>query len=496
MRTQTDIVLIFPPIRVWDRPRNFPTGIGLLAAQLRNHGYRVGVIDVNGLRLSEQEVLDRLKAINPPVVGIGGLITTYGWVKRMTTAIRTALPNTKIILGGSVGTSIIDIALRHLAIDVLAVGEGEETILELLPALLNQKPIDAIAGLAYLRDNQVIQTALRPMLADLNVLPYPAWDLFPMDVYLENPVVGVGKDIDIISSRGCPFPCTYCYRVFGRNYRARSAEHVVGEIEALKAQYDIDFISFQDDCFVIDKKRVYAICDLIDRNPKLKDLRWSCTGRITVCDPDMLQRMKASGCISVSYGIESGSETILRAMKKNASLEQAKTGIRNTRATGMRCPVSFMIGYPGETRETVMETVAFCKEMNIPLSALMFTCPYPGTELYQQLLDSGQVKPQNIEALVLRMGDAVDLTINLTTMSDDELKALRDDAIRLAQQHYTPPTPAEVDAQERALYGEKLYQKAQEQMKNPAMQAHRARHGFNEKRLDGPTATAGVCPHE
>ncbi|MCP4708940.1 MAG: radical SAM protein [Planctomycetes bacterium] len=496
MNKEYDIILIFPPIREWDRPRNFPTGLGMIAARLRYGGYRVAVIDANGLRLSDEEVLEQIKQHDPKVVGIGGLITTYGWIKRMSGKIRQLKPERPIVLGGSVGTSIVETALRGLDIDAVAVGEADDTVMELMPALLNNGKLDDIAGLAFLRDGEVVQTKERGLIADLDELPYPAWDLFPMRVYLANPIVGVGKDVDIISSRGCPYSCAYCYRIFGKKYRRRSAELVVGEMEALRRNYEVDFISFQDDCFVVDKQRVYDICDLIDHKPSLLSMRWSCTGRATVCDAEMLKRMRASGCVSVSYGIESGSDAILEAMGKRATQEQARQAIENTRAAGLRCPVSFMIGYPGETRETVMETVEFCKKMNIPLSALMFTCPYPGTELYDQVKDSERFKEQYAgeEEFVLKLSDAVDLTVNLTEMSDEELIALRSEALETAGKNYTPPSAVDVEKQERELYGDFLYEKAQEQMQSKAMQAHRRRHGFNEGVGEGAECRANRMP--
>ena len=478
-----DIVLVFPPIRVWDRPRNFPAGMGILAAILRDAGYRIKVIDVNGLRITEDEVVKQISEIKPKIIGIGGLITTYGWVKRVSHRLKNVVPEAKIMLGGSVGTSIVETALDNLAIDVISLAEGDDTILELVPALLAGKPLDDITGLAFMREGQVVRTEPRQMVQDLNRLPLPAWDMFPMETYLANPVVGVGKDIDIISSRGCPFPCRYCYRIFGRRYRARSAKHVVSEIEKLKADYDIDFISFQDDCFVIDKKRVFEICDLLDEKGLSKSIRWSCTGRVTVCDLDMMKRMKASGCVSISFGIESGSETILKAMGKNASLAQAEAAILNARKARVRTPVSFMIGYPGETRETVMETVEFCKRINIPLGALMFTAPYPGTPLYGEVKDTKQFKEQfpTEEEFVLALGDALDFVVNMTELSKEELFEIRDEALAQAKENYIPPS-AEYEAElEKELYGQELYIKAQEQMQTPEMQAHRKRHGFNEK---------------
>ena len=480
-----DVLIIFPPIRTWDAPRNFPTGPGLIAGRLRQAGYTVAVIDANGLRLSDAAILDQIDSLRPGMIGFGGLITTYGWIKSFSKKIKQRYGDMPMVLGGSVGTSIVDTALRHLDIDVIAIGEADDTILELVPALLNGKTLDDIAGLAWREGDTIRRSAARPLRDTLDDLPYPAWDLFAMDVYLQNPVVGIGRDVDVISSRGCPFNCQYCYKIFGRTFRGRSAEHVVGEMEQLKRDYDVDFISFQDDCFVIDKKRVYAICDLIDRSKVLKGIRWSCNGRVTVCDKSLLERMKASGCVSVAYGIESGSATMLAAMHKQMPLDQAAEVIRMTRDTGMRVPLAFMMGYPGETRDTIMETVAFCKSLNIPLAGMTFTCPYPGTPLYHTLRAEGELlADKDEETLVLRMGDAVDLAINLTDMPDEELIALRKEALALAKANYVPPTAEQLHQQDLDLYGPELLARAQAQLNDPKMKAHRKRHGFNEADLD------------
>lgn len=449
----------------------------------------MGVIDVNGLRWDQNQVMDEIQTYQTHVIGIGGMITTYRWVKEISHMIKEKMPDRQIILGGSVGTSIIETALRNMNVDVMVIAEADDTIVELLPALLNgQDNLSEIAGLAYLQNGKVVKTPARPQREDLDSLPYPAWDLFPMEVYLANPVVGVGRDIDIISSRGCPYPCQYCYRIFGRQYRGRSAENVVGEILELYHRYNVDFISFQDDCFVIDKHRVYDICDMIDKEGI--NIRWSCTGRVNISDLELLQRMRASGCVSVSYGLESGSDTILARMKKNTTTAKARKAIENTRKAGIRTPVSFMTGYPGETRETVMETVDYCKELNIPLTALMITCPYPGTPLYNDIKGSPKLlknygKSNGLqivydeEAFVLDIGDAVDLTINLSDMTDEELINVRNEALSKAAENFVPPTEEEIQQQELNLYGLELYERAKRQLETPEMQAHRQRHGFN-----------------
>lgn len=478
MKTQCDLLLIFPPIRLTDSPRNFPMGIGIIAAQVRQAGYNVTVVDANGLRLTDEQVLAEIQEQKPAVIGIGGLITTYAWVKRITRIIRKRWPETPIILGGSVGSSIVETALDNLDIDVIALGEADETILE----LLNRQPFHEIAGLAFRWNGKTVLTEPRPLVTDLDALPLPARDLFPMEVYLQNPIVGVGRDLDIITSRGCPFNCHFCYKIFGRQFRARSPENVVAEMELLKRDYEVDFISFQDECFVIDKERVYAICDLIDQSSILRGIRWGCAGRVTVCDFKLLTRMRQSGCVAMTYGIESGSPSILAAMNKQATVEQAEDAIINTRRAGMRPMLGFMFGYPGETRETAMETVEFCKALNIPLTSMLFTCPYPGTCLYEDMREAGKL-PGPEEDLVLRMGDALDLTVNLTDMSDAELVALRQEVLGKTQDNYVPPTPEQAAVQERELYGEDLYQKGQQQLADPCTKAHREKHGFNEKPL-------------
>ena len=181
-RQDCDILLIFPPIRTWDSPRNFPTGLGLIAAEVREAGYKVRVIDANGLRLTDEQVLAEIEDLQPEVIGIGGLITTYGWVKRMSAKIKEQRPEMPIILGGSVGTSIAETVLTRTSVDVITMGEADETILELLPALLDCQPLDNIAGLAYMKHGKAHYTAERELLQDVSSLPYPAWDLFPMEV--------------------------------------------------------------------------------------------------------------------------------------------------------------------------------------------------------------------------------------------------------------------------------------------------------------------------
>lgn len=476
MPERVDVALIFPPIRTWDEPRNFPTGLGIVASIIRNMGYSVAVIDAKGDRLYNWQVQERLRALRPRLVGIGGLVTTYRFVRNLTRWLKAWDPSVKIMVGASVGGSIPEIMVERNPVDAVCIGEGDETLKELVPALLDGGDLSRIKGIAYRDGGKAVVTAPRPLIEDVDAVPFPAWDLFPIETYLSNPVVGVGRDMDIITSRGCPHQCTYCYQIFGRRFRARSPENILAEITEINSRYGLDFVSFQDDCFVVDKKRVYAFCDLLDKSGL--DVKWSCCGRANIVDKPLLERMKASGCVSVSYGIESGSQRILDRYHKGVKVDIAKQAVRLTRDAGIRCPTSFMLGSPGETRETAWETVDFCLDVGITLQALMFTTPYPGTPLYEEVRAKGLIGDE--EAYIMRLGDCVDFTLNLTGMPDHELIGLRDEMLAAVRRGERPMTAEERENFERDLYGERLYAKGRRQMATTAMKDHRRTHGFNE----------------
>ena len=473
---RVDVALIFPPIRMQDEPRNFPTGLGIIAAHIRNMGYSISVIDAKGEGLAAWQVQERIRELRPRIVGIGGLVTTYRFVRSLVRWIKAWDPTVKIMVGGSVGGSIPELMIERNPVDAVTIGEADETVQNIVPALLEGGSLAKVRGIAFRDEGHAVVTEARPHVPDLDAVPFPAWDLFPIETYLSNPVVGVGRDMDIITSRGCPHQCTYCYQIFGRAFRARSPENIIREITELDRRYGIDFVSFQDDCFVVDKKRVYRFSDLLDESGL--DVKWSCCGRANIVDAALLARMKAAGCVSVSYGIESGSQRILDRYRKGVKVETAKNAIRMTRDAGVRAPTSFMLGAIGETRETAWETVEFCRDVNIPLQALMLTTPYPGTPLYEEVKALGLIGDE--EAYIMRLGDCVDFTVNLTAMPDAELVALRDEMLAAVKANYKAPAEEERKRFERELYGEKLYKKGQEQLATAAMRSHRKTHGFNE----------------
>jgi radical SAM superfamily enzyme YgiQ (UPF0313 family) len=471
------ILLIFPPIRETDNPRNTPHGIAMIAAVLRQRGHEVHILDINGNRFSKQEVIKKVEEEKFEIVGIGGLITVYNYLKWIVPVLREVNPHASIIAGGSLGCSIPDIVLKRNDVDIVIDGEGEITIIELVEALRDKRDLHNVRGIYFKEKGRVVRTPTRNLIRKLDALPLPAYDLLPMETYLDNPVVGIGRDIDIVSSRGCPYYCTFCYRLFGNHYRFHSSDYIIRQIKFLKKEYDIDFVSFQDDEFMANKKRVYEFCDKILKE-KI-EIKWSCTGRVNLVDEEILRLMKKAGCTSVSYGIESGSQKILDLMKKRVTVEQAKRAILLNKKVGLRHPTSFILGMPGETPETVKETIEFCKELNIPLKSIMFATPYPGTELYQKAKAEGRIVDE--EEFIMKLGDAVSFTINLTdTFSDEELIKIRDYMIKEVQKSCRFPSKEEKERQDIELYGERLYKKSLVQQQNSRFKEHRRLHGFNE----------------
>ncbi|MFQ6112095.1 MAG: B12-binding domain-containing radical SAM protein, partial [Nitrospinota bacterium] len=383
-----EVLLIYLPHRLHDAPRHFPLGLGILAEVLRLRGHEVKVLDINGERPGRGEVWRRLRGCSFDVAGIGGLTSAYSYAKWLLPLLKRRNPSAKVVAGGSLASPLPELFLKNNpSADAVVMGEGEETLPELLAAWERGDDLSQVKGIAFRRNGDVVHTPPRPPIADLDSIPYPAWELFPMEVYLRHPVVGIGRDMNVITSRGCPHGCTYCYRLFGRGYRFRSAGKMVEEIAILKERFAIDFVSFQDDCFVANRKRVLDFCEMLEASGL--GVKWSCCGRVNICDEKMLCRMKEAGCVSVSYGIESGSQRILDIIKKGVTVEQARRALRATRRLGLRAPVSFMLGVPGETPETIQETIDFCREEKIPLQSIMLATPYPGTPLYAWALERG-----------------------------------------------------------------------------------------------------------
>ena len=441
------LLLINPPIREWSLPNVFPSGLGYLAAVLqdRNPDWDIAVYDINALRPAPDQLERCLAESDADVFGIGGLVTIYGTIKDLILTLRRLHPDRTIVAGGSCATSVPHVMMDKTPVDILCIGEGENTTSEMLDALAGKRALDSVAGIWY-RDaaGDVRRTAPRSPITDLDALPFPDWKMFPMDVYCENPIGAVNlnkwddgsiasddvhrRSMNVLSSRGCPYHCTFCYHDFmGVKYRFRSADNIVAEIVELKNRYQVQYIHFIDDCFIINKKNVERFCDLMQRADM--GITWGCAGRVNIMTEEMIVRMRDAGCVFIGYGIESGSQTILDNIKKKVNVEQAKRAIRWTQKHLGWADCSFIAGLPGETRETVRETVEFCKELNLAPEVIFYATPYPRTTLYDIAMQQGKIPDE--EAYLLSLGEQGEkVRINFTDFSDQELKDIKEGMVR------------------------------------------------------------------
>lgn len=471
------IVIINPPIRLTDKPRHIPHGLGILANIIRKKLKIIPeLIDINAYRYSDKQVESILRAIHFDIVLIGGIISVYKRIIKYADMIKKITPRAIIIAGGSAAMSLPKLLLENSQVDIVCAGEGEVAIIDLLRTLKDgggPKDLIKIRGFYFKIDGGIIHSGNVELIKDPDKeSDLPAYDLLPMEIYLSNPVVGFGRDIDFISSRGCPFSCTFCYQPWGRKFRAHSADFILDALLYLKKIYAMDFISFQDDEFMADKSRVYELCRKVKRH--IPVLLWSCTGRVNIIDDDIVRTMRDAGCVSISYGFESGSQRMLNSMKKKVTIEQMEKAIRMNRKYGMMLPVSFIIGMPGENEESCRETVEFCVRNNIPLKSMMFATPYPGTELFDYAISTGRIAKNNIHEFVMKLEDARDFTVNLTDkFTDEQLIAKRSEMISEVCSRVKPMPRDIYEAKLKKLFGGLVDNYWDDQ----ALLEHRAKHG-------------------
>ena len=382
---------------------HIPHGLAILANIIRKKtSANCHFLDVNAYRYSHTDVRRILSEMRYDVVFIGGLIPVYKRIIGLSRTIKTIHPNCIIVAGGSAAMSVPQLLLENSDVDVVCTGEGEKAVVELLNGMTHAplRELTDIKGFYFKIDGEIFFSGDRPLIESLDDdSDLPAYDLLPMEVYLSNPVVGFGKDIDFVSSRGCPFHCAFCYQPWGRQFRAHSVEFIIDGIQYLTRKFDIDFISFQDDEFMAQPARVHEFCSAIQS--KVPGLRWSCTGRVNIVTDELVFAMREAGCVSISYGFESGSKRMLKSMRKQTSIQQMEKAVRLSRKYGMMIPVSFIIGMPGEDEASCQETINFCIRNNLSLDSLMYATPYPGTDLFRFAMDTGRLDKANLHEYIL-----------------------------------------------------------------------------------------------
>ncbi|MGB2696973.1 MAG: radical SAM protein [Candidatus Zixiibacteriota bacterium] len=378
------ILLINPPaINFYHRVglRMCPLGLGYVAAVLKGAGYGVKVIDLNVERINYRTYPYQ----KYDLVGISVDTTRYPISLEIAEAAKKK--GIKVVMGGPHVTFFDLETLLTQNVDYVVRGEGEYIMLELVKHLNNGKSLDEIKGITYRSGDQIIRNPAAPLVQNLDNIPFPARELLPMDRYTN--ILYGRYSSSMMTSRGCPFNCEFCScsAFSGMKWRTRSLDNILKEIDLLYNKYGYRAISFLDDNFTLNPKRVIELCETIIK--KSWDLFWYAFSRVDtiVKNERMIQLMKKAGLSQVFVGFESGSQEVLDKMGKNVSVEKAYTAMEILKKHGVRVWGSFIIGALNETRQMIKETIKFAKKLNPQLSQFSILTPYPGTRLYEKVKD-------------------------------------------------------------------------------------------------------------
>lgn len=379
------IILLYPPSQTQNH-FSCPTGLLMLAAVLEPHGYDVHLIDACAYakKRSADQIVEDIKSLKPDVVGIT-LVTplvrhAYDLAKRL------AVIGVKLIAGGPHATLVPKEPLAN-GFQAVVIGEGEPTVVEAIEAILGRIPKESVKGMAWLDDeDQPRLNEKRPLIANLDDLPFPARHLVESQDYGGGPNTGLFGNI--FSSRGCPGRCAYCAGgLFGKRFRFRSSENVLEEIKQINQQYGTSHFHFVDDTMAQDRERLFKICQGIkDRN---LSITWSMMTRIDSVDEQLLKAAAESGCTRIDYGVESGHPGTLKRIHKPHTLSMVRKVIPLTAHFGIEPCAFFIFGFPWEGPEETRETFAFMKELSPHLrqfhpALASILVPFPETEIYRK----------------------------------------------------------------------------------------------------------------
>ncbi len=411
----------------------FPLGLSYVLSAIHRAGYDFELLDLDKDRKSDKEIEKFLAEKEFDVVAFGCIVTGYKMVKNLSRIIRKVNKKAIIIAGNSVADSIPQILLSKTKVDVAVIGEGEETIIEVLDRIKNGEALDGVKGIWFKRNGKIIQNPNREAIKDVSSIPSPVWDLFDMKTYIANFQQLVNEPLPlpreqiraflVNTARGCPFHCTFCYQVFQcYGYRHRSIDSIIKEIKELQKRYNINYILFCDDLSFPSKTVLKEFVDRVLKE-KLKFF-WTATCRSDLFnseeDMPLLKRIKRSGCQGFGFSLESANKEILKAMNKHLVPENFIKQKKLLDKAGIASWTSLVLGYPQETKKTIKETMDFCYKCNTyPSSGYLL--PQPGTPMYKYIFDKGIVKDE--EKYLLSLGDRQDFRINLTKMSAEEFQA-------------------------------------------------------------------------
>ncbi len=419
----------------------FPLGLSYIAAVLIKNGHEVEIYNQDIHHYPEAHLTEFLDKNKFDVIGASVIAGYYQYKKIL--SIANAINRSKnrpdcFMIGGHGPTPEPEYFLNKTGADFVIMGEGEETVIELLQVLADKGDLTTVKGIAFRNGTKTIINERRSLIKDIDSIAWPAYGLFPIEIYrlLRMPHMANSEFcMPLLSGRGCTFTCNFCYRM-DQGLRPRSAESLVEEIKYLKTEYNISYIAFSDELLMSSQRRTEDICQAFLK-AKL-NIKWDCNGRLNYADKDILKLMRESGCVFINYGIEAFDDQILRNMNKALTTKQIIRGIENTLAVGISPGFNVIYGNIDENRRTLQQGVDFLLKYDdgIQMRTIRPVTPYPGTPLYYYAIEHGLLKDAEDFYTNKHLNSDL-LCINFTELSDDEFyEALTEANITLLDNYF------------------------------------------------------------
>ncbi|EKQ52490.1 MAG: Fe-S oxidoreductase [Methanobacterium sp. Maddingley MBC34] len=396
-----------------------PLGIAYIAAVLEENGIDVEIIDAAALEMSWETLENEIKRISPGLVAVTALTPTIDKAMQTAELAKKTCPQATVVMGGYHPTFNYQEMLERDYVDIVVMGEGEYTMLELVETLDEGGDLKNVKGIAY----KDVVTPTRPIIEDLDELPFPARHLLPMDHYkILNMKLHTAT---MISGRGCPMQCSFCASaaLHGNKLRMRSPMNVVDEMEHLINDHDSGMIAFMDDTFTLKPSRVEEICDEIKKRDI--DVYWGCTARADTLSEKLLRKLSDSGCITMFLGVESADQQQLDRVNKQMTIEKIRQAFKLSRENDIRTIASVVLGMPGDTKESIERTIKFVRELNPSYALFSLATPYPGTRFYQEAVQDNLIKVKDWSKYTL-----LSPVLETVDCSLDELKQMQKKAFR------------------------------------------------------------------
>lgn len=372
-------------------------GLAYICAVLEKNGYSPKVIDNFVHNLSNHDIIDKIALIKPDIIGISALTPSFSNIEELLKQIRVNFPNITIVLGNIHAEYFAEEIIKNKKADIVVNGEGEYTFTDIVKTIEKKGCLSDVYGISILKEGKYFKTKNRTPLTDIDALPYPSWHLFPYEKY--GFFMGLGNKsnkpiLSILTSRGCPYRCDFCSTVYStwKYYRKREPSKVIDEILFLIEKYKVKMLGFMDSEFPMDKSHSHEILDLMIEADIGNKISWLTETRVDCVDESLLKKMKKAGCSKILYGFESGNQKFLDLVNKRITLEQSYNAVEMTKKAGILPVGLFMIGFPDETEDDIIQTFKFACRLNIDYVKFSILTPMPGSILFDRLKQSGKIK--------------------------------------------------------------------------------------------------------